>query len=132
VFSFRPQETGQSNLTPQAATSLYISTLLPLKAAFPWLRFGSPAPSSNPNGKQWLLQFLGNCTAADVGSCGVDFIAFRACGNNFLLYDIDANLDVADWYDVNATDFQIYVVIVCPFPISLLISSRRRSIGGLP
>jgi len=80
-----PQQTGQSNLTPQEGAAMWRTYLEPLKAQ--GIRLGSPAPSSAPSGKTWLLDFLTACA----GACSVDFIALH-------------------WYDVNATVFQNYLI----------------------
>ncbi|KAG8681747.1 hypothetical protein FRC08_015425 [Ceratobasidium sp. 394] len=77
-----PQEPSQSNLNPQDAANMWKTYIEPLKAANPNIRLGSPAPSSRPNGIQWIWDFLGNCN----GGCTIDFIALH-------------------YYDVNATDF---------------------------
>ncbi|KAJ1308060.1 hypothetical protein OPQ81_002126 [Rhizoctonia solani] len=77
-----PQEPSQSNMSPADAAKMWKTYLEPLKAGSPQLRLGSPAPSSRPNGIQWLYDFLGNCN----GGCTVDFIALH-------------------YYDVNASDF---------------------------
>ncbi|CAE6428327.1 unnamed protein product [Rhizoctonia solani] len=77
-----PQEPSQSNMSPADAANMWKTYLEPLKAGNPNLRLGSPAPSSRPNGIQWIYDFLGNCN----GGCTVDFIALH-------------------YYDVNATDF---------------------------
>ncbi|KAJ7217728.1 glycosyl hydrolase catalytic core-domain-containing protein [Mycena pura] len=79
-----PQETGQSNLTPQEGADMWKTYIEPLHAQ--GLRLGSPAPSSAPSGKTWLQDFL---TACD-GGCTVDFIALH-------------------YYDVNATAFAAYL-----------------------
>ncbi|CAE6446028.1 unnamed protein product [Rhizoctonia solani] len=77
-----PQEESQSNMSPGDAASMWKTYLEPLRANNPNLRLGSPAPSSRPNGIQWIYDFLGNCD----GGCAVDFIALH-------------------YYDVNASDF---------------------------
>jgi len=79
-----PQETGQSNLTPEEGVALWTSYIEPLKSQ--GIRLGSPAPSGAPSGKQWLLDWLGACG----NNCTVDFIALH-------------------WYDINATQFQEYL-----------------------
>ncbi|KZS94534.1 hypothetical protein SISNIDRAFT_453466 [Sistotremastrum niveocremeum HHB9708] len=79
-----PQETGQSNLTPEQGVAMWTAYLEPLKSQ--GVRLGSPAPSGAPSGKQWLLDWLGACG----NNCTVDFIALH-------------------WYDVNATKFQEYL-----------------------
>ncbi|KAG8713431.1 hypothetical protein FRC09_018733 [Ceratobasidium sp. 395] len=77
-----PQEESQSNMSPQDAATMWKTYMEPLKATNPNIRLGSPAPSSRPNGIQWIWDFLGNCN----GGCTLDFIALH-------------------YYDVNATDF---------------------------
>ncbi|KAJ7772714.1 glycosyl hydrolase catalytic core-domain-containing protein [Mycena maculata] len=79
-----PQETGQSNLTAQQGAEMWTTYMEPLHAQ--GLRLGSPAPSSNPDGKTWLQDFFTICN----GSCTVDFIALH-------------------YYDVNATAFAEYL-----------------------
>ncbi|KAJ7040733.1 glycosyl hydrolase catalytic core-domain-containing protein [Mycena alexandri] len=79
-----PQETGQSNLTPQQGADLWKTYIEPLHAQ--GLRLGSPAPSSAPSGKTWIQDFLTACA----GACTVDFIALH-------------------YYDVNATKFIDYL-----------------------
>lgn len=66
-----PQQSGQSNLSPEDGASMWKEYIEPLKAK--GLRLGSPAPSSAPNGKTWLQDFLAACN----GGCTVDFIALR-------------------------------------------------------
>lgn len=73
--------------------------LEPLRAANPNIRLGSPAPSSNPNGIQWIWDFLGNCN----GGCTLDFIALRESHVNHPTKYLC--LFLKDYYDVNATDF---------------------------
>lgn len=80
----RPQQSGQSNLSAQDGANLWKAYLEPLKAQ--GLRLGSPAPSSAPSGKTWLLDFLTACA----GGCTVDFIALH-------------------WYDINSTEFIQYL-----------------------
>ncbi|QRV90235.1 glycoside hydrolase family 128 protein [Ceratobasidium sp. AG-Ba] len=77
-----PQEPSQANMSTQDAANMWKTYLEPLKAANPNIRLGSPAPSSRPDGIQWIWDFLGNCN----GGCTLDFIALH-------------------YYDVNATDF---------------------------
>jgi len=79
-----PQETGQSNLTPEQGVAMWKTYLEPLRSQ--GLRLGSPAPSSAPSGKTWLQDFLTACS----GECTVDFIALH-------------------WYDVNASEFIAYL-----------------------
>ncbi|CAE6443381.1 unnamed protein product [Rhizoctonia solani] len=77
-----PQEPSQANMSPADAANTWKKYLEPLRVGNPNLRLGSPAPSSHPNGIQWIFDFLGNCN----GGCTVDFIALH-------------------YYGVNATDF---------------------------
>ena len=85
-----PQQPGQSNLTPSDAANLWKSQLEPLKAQ--GILLGSPAPSSAPNGKQWLLEWMQACGGWDgsQGGCTVDFVALH-------------------WYDINSTAFIQYL-----------------------
>lgn len=71
-----PQERGQANMSPQEGADMWRTYIEPLKSF--GIRLGSPAPSSAPSGKTWLLDFLEACD----GGCTVDFIAMR---NNVLL-----------------------------------------------
>ncbi|KAL4259396.1 Alkali-sensitive linkage protein [Pleurotus pulmonarius] len=80
-----PQQTGQSNISPEDGAQLWKAYLQPLKDR--GIRLGSPAPSSAPSGKTWLQAFLGVCGP----DCTVDFIALH-------------------WYGTNATQFINYVV----------------------
>ncbi|KAI0080729.1 glycoside hydrolase [Panus rudis PR-1116 ss-1] len=79
-----PQQAGQSNMSPGDAATLWKEQIEPLKTQ--GIRLGSPAPSSAPSGRQWLLDFLGACGAG----CTVDFVALH-------------------WYDVNSTAFVDYL-----------------------
>jgi len=79
-----PQQTGQSNLSPQDGATMWQTYLQPLKAQ--GMRLGSPAPSSAPSGKVWIQQFLDACA----GNCTVDFIALH-------------------WYAINSTEFKAYL-----------------------
>jgi hypothetical protein len=67
----RPNQAGQSDISPSDAAGLWQSLIQPLHGL--GLRLGSPAPTSAPDGKTWLQSFLGNCSG-----CTVDFIALRA------------------------------------------------------
>ncbi|KAF9010758.1 glycosyl hydrolase catalytic core-domain-containing protein [Cyathus striatus] len=79
-----PEQTGQSNMSPQDGANMWKTYLEPLKAK--GVRLGSPAPSSAPAGKTWLQDFLTACN----GGCSVNFIALH-------------------WYGTNATQFQLYI-----------------------
>jgi len=79
-----PQQPGQSNLSPTDGAALWKQQIEPLKQQ--GVLLGSPAPSSAPSGKQWLLDWLTACQ----GGCTVDFIALH-------------------WYDINSTAFIQYL-----------------------
>jgi hypothetical protein len=79
-----PNESGQSNMTPEHAAALWIQYIEPLKAL--GYRLGSPATSSNPNGLTWMQNFFTACN----GGCNPDFMALH-------------------WYDVTIEGFQEYV-----------------------
>jgi len=85
-----PQQTGQSNLSPADAASIWKAQLEPLKTQ--GILLGSPAPSSAPSGKQWLLDWMQACGGWDgtQGGCTVDFVALH-------------------WYDINSTAFIQYL-----------------------
>ena len=60
VLAFNePQETSQSNLSPQDGAALWKQHVEPLKAQ--GILLGSPAPSSAPSGKTWISQWLDAC-----------------------------------------------------------------------
>lgn len=85
VLAFNePEQSSQSNISPSDGASLWKSQLEPLKSQ--GILLGSPAPSSSPSGKQWLLQWLDACQ----GGCTVDFIAMH-------------------YYDINSTAFMEYL-----------------------
>lgn len=79
-----PEISGQSDISPSDAASLWKAHIEPLKAQ--GIRLGSPAPSSAPKGKQWLLDWMDACG----GGCTVDFIAVH-------------------YYDINSTQFMEYL-----------------------
>ena len=79
-----PEYPSQANMTPSHGASLWKAQVEPLRLQ--GVRLGSPAPTSDPAGKQWLLDWL---TACD-GGCTVDFIALH-------------------WYDINSTAFIAYL-----------------------
>jgi hypothetical protein len=79
-----PDNSGQSNLSPAQGAAVWKEYLEPLKSQ--GILLGSPAPTSAPEGKTWLQNFLTACN----GSCTVDFIALH-------------------WYDINATAFVAYL-----------------------
>ena len=63
-----PQQPDQSNISVEDAASIWKDQIEPLKSQ--GIRLGSPAPSSAPSGKQWLIDWLNACQ----GGCTVDFI----------------------------------------------------------
>lgn len=85
-----PQQTGQSDISPTDAAALWKAQLEPLKSQ--GILLGSPAPSSAPSGKQWLLDWMQACGGWDgaSGGCTVDFVALH-------------------WYDINSTAFIHYL-----------------------
>jgi hypothetical protein len=99
----RPQERGQSNMTPQQGADLWKTYLEPLHAR--GIRLGSPAPSSAPSGLTWLQDFFTACA----GACTVDFIALRPLLVAYRLLRTQSDLNILDWYDINATAFQHYL-----------------------
>ncbi|KZT23532.1 glycoside hydrolase family 128 protein [Neolentinus lepideus HHB14362 ss-1] len=79
-----PQQSGQSNLTPQQGADMWRTYIEPLRAQ--GIRLGSPATSSAPSGKIWMQDWLQACD----GGCTIDFVALH-------------------WYDINVTNFIQYV-----------------------
>lgn len=79
-----PEYPSQANMTPSHGASLWKAQIEPLRSQ--GVRLGSPAPTSDPAGKQWLLDWLTACDSA----CTVDFIALH-------------------WYDINSTAFTAYL-----------------------
>jgi len=79
-----PEQSAQSNLSASAGASLWKAQVEPLKGQ--GILLGSPAPSSAPAGKQWLLDWLSACD----GDCTVDFVALHC-------------------YDINSTAFIAYL-----------------------
>ncbi|OCH93544.1 hypothetical protein OBBRIDRAFT_724588 [Obba rivulosa] len=79
-----PEQSSQSNLSPSDGAALWQEHMEPLKAQN--VTLCSPAPSSAPSGKQWLLDWLNACD----GGCTVDIIALH-------------------WYDINSTTFMEYL-----------------------
>lgn len=102
----RPQQSGQSNLSPQDGADLWKAHIEPLKGQ--GLRLGTPAPSSAPSGKTWIQDWL---TACD-GGCNPDFVALRTSFHEGYYMELFITLfyiGYIDWYDVNATAFQEYL-----------------------
>ncbi|KAI0334701.1 glycoside hydrolase [Cubamyces sp. BRFM 1775] len=79
-----PEISGQSNLTPADAATLWKAHIEPLKGL--GVKLGSPALSGAPQGKQWLQDWLTECA----GGCTVDFVALH-------------------WYNINSTQFVEYL-----------------------
>jgi len=71
-----PEISGQSNISPQTGVQLWKQYIQPMKAKGATLI--SPATTSDPAGKQWMIQFYSLCG----DDCGVDIHA-------------------AHWYDVS-------------------------------
>jgi len=78
-----PELSSQANMTPSQAADMWKGYVEPLKAR--GLRLGSPASTSGPSGKAWLVDFLTACVG-----CSIDFIALH-------------------WYGINATQFISYL-----------------------
>jgi hypothetical protein len=57
-------------MSPQDGAAMWKQHIQPLKGK--GLRLGSPAPTSAPNGKTWIQDFIAACDG-----CTVDFIALR-------------------------------------------------------
>jgi len=79
-----PNESGQSNMSPSDAASLWKAHVEPKRAL--GYKACSPATSSNPNGFTWMQNFMDACN----GGCTLDYICVH-------------------WYDVKFSDFQTYV-----------------------
>ena len=91
-------------MTAQQGADLWRTYLEPLRAR--GIRLGSPATSSAPSGLTWLQDFLAACA----GACTVDFIALRWLLPTLLIFsNVVSDMNLADWYDVNATAFQRYL-----------------------
>jgi Glycosyl hydrolase catalytic core len=61
-----PEQSGQSNLTPQDALSAYLTYMTPFVGR---AQLGAPAVSND--GLAWITEFMGLCNA---NNCGVNFI----------------------------------------------------------
>lgn len=86
---------------------MWKSYVEPLKSQ--GLRLGTPAPSSAPSGKTWIQDWLSVCA----GGCNPDFVALRMWlfrVRYFFKKTSVAKTNVRkDWYDINATQFQLYL-----------------------
>jgi hypothetical protein len=71
-----PDLSGQSNLSPGDAASLWWKYMQPLKNQ--GYRLGSPAVTSGSSGKPWLQQFLDSSCAG----CSVDFVTIHWYGTD--------------------------------------------------
>lgn len=80
-----PQESGQSDMSPDDAKELWVKYLEPLRKQY-GVRLGSPPTSAASNSKPWTQEFLTACGS----DCNVDFITIH-------------------WYGVNATAFINYI-----------------------
>ncbi|GJE84661.1 glycoside hydrolase family 128 protein [Phanerochaete sordida] len=78
-----PNESGQSNMTPEHGADLWKQHIEPKRSM--GYKTCSPATSSNPNGFTWVANMLQACN----GGCTFDCIAIH-------------------WYDVKADDFKAY------------------------
>jgi len=93
-----PDNSGQSNLSPQQAASIWKQYLQPLAGK---LRLGAPAVTSAPTGKPWLQNFFSACSG-----CTIDFIPLHWYGSDagaFISYIEDLhntfnkNIWVTEW-----------------------------------
>jgi len=78
-----PNEAGQAYMSYQDGVQLWREYIEPLKAK--GYQLGLPATSSNPDGFDWVTNFVNACP-----DCTFDFVPIH-------------------WYDVNFADFQTYV-----------------------
>jgi len=78
-----PDQSGQSNMTPQRAAQLWKQYIDPLQ--YQGYKLISPAVTSAPYGKTWMQEFFANCTG-----CHFDALAMH-------------------WYDVSGDAFIAYV-----------------------
>jgi len=69
-----PDNSGQANLSPSTAVSLWNQYLQPLGSSY---RLGAPAVTSGPSGIPWLQNFISECTG-----CKIDFIPIHWYGND--------------------------------------------------
>jgi len=69
-----PDDTTQSNLSPAAAATGYMTYMQPIKAANPSVRLGSPGVTNGANGMgiDWLVNFQNACDG-----CDIDFVAIH-------------------------------------------------------
>jgi hypothetical protein len=70
-----PDQSGQSNMSPGAAVSLWRDNMEPLVSK--GYQLISPAVTSGSNGKPWLQSFINQCTG-----CHIDAIAIHWYGND--------------------------------------------------
>jgi len=82
-----PEISGQSNMAVSQAVQLWNQFILPLKDKGTLII--SPATTSDPNGKKWMLDFFNQCGGPHP-HCGVDVVA-------------------AHWYDIHADDLIAYL-----------------------
>jgi len=71
-----PDQSGQSNMSPGTAVSLWWQYINPLKSSH-GLRLGAPAVSSANSGLPWLQNFVSQCSG-----CSIDFIPIHWYGSN--------------------------------------------------
>jgi Glycosyl hydrolase catalytic core len=90
-----PEQSGQSNLSPQDAANAYRTYMTPFTGR---AQLGSPAVSND--GWGWITEFMSLC-----GDCGVTFIAVHWY-NDHTLFD----------------DFQNWVNSACSFGLQVWIT----------
>lgn len=78
-----PNESGQSNMSPEDGASIWKQHIEPKRAL--GYQTCSPATSSNPNGLTWVKNWVNACD----GGCTFDYVCIH-------------------WYDVKAADFKTY------------------------
>ena len=95
-----PEQSGQSNLSPQAAANAYRTYMTPFSGR---AQLGSPAVSND--GWSWITQFMSLC-----GDCGINFIAVH-------------------WYNDHTlfSDFQNWVNSACSFGHQVWITEVSRN-----
>jgi hypothetical protein len=79
-----PDIDGQANMTVAQAAKLWKEKVLPMKAACPHIRLGSPAVSNAPapKGVQWLADFVDSVSSSSDGDAdsGIDFLVLHYYG----------------------------------------------------
>jgi hypothetical protein len=75
VLAFNePDFVNEANIDPKSAAGLWMQFIEPLKQN--GVRLGGPAVTAAPSGKQWLSEFLTQCS-----SCTIDFLPLHWYGS---------------------------------------------------